>query len=139
MGKQKKRPFAGFSFDRKKFLIYLTAAVLVLAAGFICEYACNMKVLSLDRTQRGIIPVREENVTAEGFTKTDRGWELTEDKGILTVSLDGQYIEKIAYLYDYAHLLSARVYVCYYNEYGEADPEQDLILEDRNSSLLTAS
>ncbi len=139
MGKQKKRPFAGFSFDRKKFLIYLTAAVLVLAAGFICEYACNMKVLSLDRIQRGIIPVREEHVTAEGFTKTDRGWELTEDKGILTVSLDGQYIEKIAYLYDYAHLLNARAYVCYYNEYGEADPEQDLILEDRNSSLLTAS
>ena len=29
--------------------------------------------------------------------------------------------------------------MCYYNEYGEADPEQDLILEDRNSTLLDKS
>lgn len=139
MGKQKKRLSAEISINRKRLLTYLSAAVLVLAAGFICEYACNMKVLSLDRSQRGIIPVGEENVAAEGFTKTGRGWELTEDKGILTVSLDGRYIEKIVYFYEYTHLLNAKAYVCYYNEYGEADPEQDLILEDRNSSLLTAS
>lgn len=139
MGKQKKQLSVGFSFDRKKFFTFLAAAALVLAAGFICEYVCNMKILALNRNQRGIIPVGEENVAAEGFTKTDRGWELTEDKGALTVSLDGRYIEKIAYTYDYDHLLNAKVYVCYYNEYGEADPEQDLILEDRNSCLLDIS
>mgnify|MGYP002509479922 CR=1 FL=1 len=139
MGKRKKQLSAGFSFDRKQLLPYLAAIVLVLAAGVICEYLCNMKVLSLNRTERGIIPVGEENVAAEGFTKTAKGWELTEDKGILTVSLDGQYIHKIAYSYEYDHLLNARAYVCYYNEYGEADPEQDLILEDRNSYLLSTS
>ena len=139
MGKQKKRKQGSVSFDRKSILISLFSVILVLAAGLICEYACNMKVLSLPRAQRGIIPVAEGNVRAEGFVRTEKGWELSEDKGILTVELGGWYIDKLAYSYEYNHLLNAKAYVCYYNEYGEADPEQDLILEDRNSGLLAKS
>lgn len=139
MGRQKTKKSSQISIDKKSVWMFLLSAVLVLAAGFICEYACNMKVLSLPRAQRGIIPVAEGNVRAEGFVKTEKGWELADDKGILTVELGGWYIDKLAYSYEYNHLLNAKAYVCYYNEYGEADPEQDLILEDRNSTLLDKS
>ncbi len=125
--------------DRNFLLRCLAAVLLVLTAGIICEYACNMKVMSLPRQQRGVFPVAEGAVRAEGFTKTEDGWKLTEDKGILTVELGGWYIDKLAYSYDYHHLLNAKAYVCYYNEYGEADPEQDLIIEDRNSRLVQTS
>ena len=54
----------------------------------------------------------------------------------MTVELGGWYIDKLAYSYEYNHLLNAKAYLCYYNEYGEADSEQDLILEDRNSALI---
>ena len=139
MGKQKKKKVSRIFFDRKSVLTCLLSVILVLAAGFICEYACNMKVLSLPRYQRGVIPVAEGNVRAEGFVKTEKGWELTEEKGVLTVELGGWYIDKLAYSYEYNHLLNAKAYLCYYNEYGEADSEQDLILEDRNSALIDTS
>ena len=121
MGRQKTKKSSQISIDKKSVWMFLLSAVLVLAAGFICEYACNMKVLSLPRAQRGIIPVVEGNVRAEGFVKTEKGWELADDKGILTVELGGWYIDKLAYSYEYNHLLNAKAYVCYYNEYGEAE------------------
>ena len=137
-GGKKKRAFR-LTVDRRQILTCLAAVLLVLAAGVICEYACNMRILSLPRQQRGIFEVAEGNIRAEGFVKTDKGWELTEEKGTLTVELGGWYIDKLAYSYDYDHLLNATAYVCYYNGYGEADPEQDMVIEDRNSKLVKTS
>ena len=73
MGKQKKKKVSHIPFDRKSVLTCLLSVILVLAAGFIYEYACNMKVLSLPRAQRGVIPVAEGNVRAEGFVKNRKG------------------------------------------------------------------
>ena len=76
-GGKKKRAFR-LTVDRRQILTCLAAVLLVLAAGVICEYACNMRILSLPRQQRGIFEVAEGNIRAEGFVKTDKGWELTE-------------------------------------------------------------
>lgn len=135
----KKKQTIRFTVDRRQILSCLIAALLVLAIGVLCEYACNMRVLSLPREQRGVFAVADGNIRADGFVKTEKGWELTEEKGTLTVELGGWYIDKLSYSYDYSHLLNATAYVCYYNGYGEADPEQDLVIEDRNSKLVSTS
>lgn len=138
-GKQKQGKKFRFPFGRRQAFRALAAALLALALGVICEYACNMRILSLPREQRGTFPVASETVIANGFTWNGEGWLLTEEEGTLTVDLGGWYVDRLAYRYDYGHLLNARVYVCYYNEYGEADPDQDAIIEDRNSLLLDTS
>ena len=48
-------------------------------------------------------------------------------------------MDRFVYHFQYDHLLNAKIYVCYYNEYGEADPDQDLLIEDRNNKITQSS
>lgn len=122
---------------RTQWLQYSLAVLLVFFLGFILEYLCQMPVLQSGH--RGVLEVPMELVAAEGFERTEDGFLLTEDEGTLSIGLDGIYVDRFIYHFDYDHLLNAKVYVCYYNVYGEADPDQDLILEDRNARRLTMS
>lgn len=118
-------------------LKYGIAFLLVLVLGLGLEYFCNIPVLKKDN--RGIWEISPDTVVAEGFTRTEEGFLLTEDKGKLILSLNGRYVDRFVYTFDYDYLLNLSAYVCYYNEYGEADPNQDLLIEDRNPRNVNAS
>lgn len=111
-------------------LKYGIALLLVIVLGFGLEYFCNIAVLK--KENRGIREIPLERVIAEGFTRTEEGFLLTEDKGTLTIGLEGNYVDQFVYSYDYEYVLNLKAYICYYNVYGEADPNQDLLREDFN-------
>lgn len=111
-------------------LKYGIALLLVVIVGFGLEYFCNIAVLK--KENRGIREIPFERVIAEGFARTEEGFLLTEDKGTLTIGLEGIYVDQFVYSYDYEYVLNLKAYICYYNVYGEADPNQDLLREDFN-------
>lgn len=118
-------------------LKYGLAVLIVFFLGAAMEYFCHVPLLQ--SAKRGLTDIPMEQVSAEGFTWTNEGLLLAGEKGTLTIGLDGMYVEKFGYRFDYGHLLNAKAYVCYYNEYGEADPDQDLVLEDHNHKLADVS
>ncbi|MDO5415885.1 MAG: DUF2142 domain-containing protein [Lachnospiraceae bacterium] len=120
-----------------RILKYGIAVFLVLFLGIALEYFFNVPVLKSEF--RGVTQVDMDQVAAEGFERTEEGFLLTEDHGTLSIGFGGIYMDKFVYHFDYDHLLNAKAYVCYYNEYGEADSNQDLILEDHNHKLADFS
>lgn len=136
-GQEKTGSKRKLSVTRTQWLQYGLAVLLVFFLAFILEYLCQMPVLRSDN--RGVLKVPMEMVAADGFERTEEGFLLTEDRGTLSIGLDGIYVDRFIYHFDYDHLLNAKVYVCFYNAYGEADPDQDMILEDRNARRLETS
>lgn len=118
-------------------LKYGIAFLLVVVLGFGLEYFCNVPVLK--KENRGIREIPLESVIAEGFTRTEEGFLLTEDQGKLTIALEGRYVDRFVYSFTYDYLLNLKAYICYYNAYGEADPGQDILLEDLNPLHLGRS
>lgn len=113
-----------------RWLKYGIAFLLVIVLGFGLEYFCNLPVLK--KENRGIREIPLDTVIAEGFVRTEEGFTLAEDKGTLTIGLNGSYVDQFVYSFAYDYLLNLNAYICYYNVYGEADPGQDLLLEDFN-------
>lgn len=113
------------------------AVLMVIMLGLGLEYFCNLP--QLKQENRGIIELSLDQAAADGFERTESGFMLTGDKGSLSIGLNGRYVDQFVYFFDYDHLLNAKAYVCYYNVYGEADTDQDLLLEDRNNKLADAS
>lgn len=132
----KKRQLTGNS-SGTQLLKYGLAVLIVIFLGAAFEYFCHVPVLQQDSREE--VPISLDTAAAEGFAWTEEGFLLTEEKGTLSIPLNGAYVEQFAYYFNYDHLLNAKVYVCYYNEYGEADPDQDLLIEDRNNKLAEAS
>ena len=118
-------------------LKYGLAILIVFFLGAALEYFYHVPLLRQEN--RGVFEISLDQVSAKGFERRQEGFVLVEDEGTLTVPLGGQYVEQFAYFFDYDHLLNAKAYVCYYNEYGQADPNQDLLVEDRNNKLADAS
>lgn len=116
---------------------YGLAVLIVFFLGAAMEYFCHVPLLR--SRQRGVTEISLDQVSAEGFERTGQGLLLTRDKGSISFGLDGAYVDQLIYGFEYNHLLNAKLYVCYYNEYGEADPDQDLILSDRNHKLVPCS
>lgn len=120
-----------------QWLKYGLAVLLVFVVGFALEYFCQVAVLR--SPQRGVTELSLDGAAADGFERTDQGFLLTGDQGSLSIGLGGMYVDQFMYYFDYDHLLNAKAYVCYYNEYGEADPDQDLLIEDHNNKLAEVS
>ncbi|MDO5349004.1 MAG: DUF2142 domain-containing protein [Lachnospiraceae bacterium] len=120
-----------------QWLKYGLAVLLVFVVGFALEYFCQVAVLR--SPQRGVTELPLDGVSADGFERTDQGFLLTGDQGTLSIGLGGMYVDQFVYSFHYDHLLNAKAYVCYYNEYGEADPDQDLLIEDHNNKLAEVS
>ncbi len=116
---------------------YGLAILIVFFLGTAMEYFFHIPLLKSGR--RGVTEISLEQASAEGFERTQEGFLLTEDRGTITIGLEGVYVEQFRYRFQFEHLLNAKVYVCYYNEYGEADPDQDLILSDRNHKRVSFS
>lgn len=116
---------------------YGLAVLIVFFLGAAAEYFFHIPLLKSH--QRGRTEISLDQVSLQGFERTEEGLLLTGDQGRITVGLDGAYVEQFIYRFQYEHLLNAKLYVCYYNEYGEADPEQDRILLDRNHKLVPYS
>lgn len=120
-----------------QWLKYSLAVLLVVIVGIALEYFCQVSVLQSQ--YRGVTEVSPDAVVADGFERTDEGFLLTGDQGTLSIGFGGIYVDQFVYHFDYDHLLNAKAYVCYYNEYGEADSNQDLLIEDHNHKLADVS
>ncbi len=118
-------------------LKYVLAVVMVLVVGIGLEYFWNLPVLS--QKNRGVAEISLDHAAADGFERTEKGLLLTADQGTISIGLNGTYVDRFVYQFEYDHLLNSKIYVCYYNAYGEADPDQDLLIEDRNNKLTDRS
>ena len=146
-GRETSKPSASFSRQREKRpeppgaavrrLKYVLAILMIIVVGLGMEYFWNVPVLF--RENRGVAQISLDQAASEGFTRTDEGLLLTEDTGTISIGLGGAYVDRFVYHFQYDHLLNAKIYVCYYNEYGEADPDQDLLIEDRNNKITQSS
>ncbi len=116
---------------------YALAILMVAVLGIALEYFWNVPDLLWEN--RGVTEIDIDQASAEGFARTDEGVLLTEDQGTISIGLDGVYVDRFVYHFQYDHLLNATIYVCYYNEYGEADADQDLQIEDRNNKITQSS
>ena len=116
------------------------AAALILAAGLILELLCCIPALRAARAENGGVQhIALSDVAADGFELRDGKLVLTGESGYLHIPLDGSYVGKFAYSYEYDGLLNAQVSVGVQNAYGEVRERDAQNRTDRNSRLLDAS
>lgn len=113
-----------------KLLLFLLAVTL---ASLCLEYFFNFPVLY--RAQKGVMDIPLDQVITEGFEHSEQGLLLKDEQGRITIPVNGAFVGKFVYRYQYEHLLNAKIYVNYYNPYGIADENQNMILEDHNPKL----
>lgn len=112
---------------------YLILAACIVAAGLIAEVVCQWNTLFLPAAERGRFSLPEGRYMLEGFTETQDGWVLSGEEGALTVDLDGRFIGRFGFSYEYGERLHATWYV-----WGPGD-EAPEVIEDRNSALIQTS
>ncbi len=116
------------------------AAVFVILFGLILEFAFLFPAL---RAKGGENHGRQETelseISQEGFELTEDGLRLKGESGFLHIPLDGSYVGKFVYSYEYDGLLNVSVRIGVRNVYGELRERDAVTLEDRNSRVLDTS
>ena len=118
----------------------LPALLCVLFLGIVLELFCNYPAIR--ERQRGNSEVTEislQEISREGFEERDGKLFLAVDSGFLHIPLDGGYVGKFCYSYEYDGLLNATVRVGYRNIYGEVRERDARMTEDRNPKVLKTS
>lgn len=122
---------------KQRQIFYAAAMALVCLAGLVLELLCNMPaalVRAGDKTDGHAVPM--DQITYDGFHEEDGGLVFDGERGTIHIPLNGSYVDKFAYSYDYDGLLNLTARVGVYNEYGEARERDILTIEDRNSKVL---
>ena len=78
-------------------------------------------------------------VTYEGFHEEDGKLVFDGENGKIRVPLNGRFVGKFCYSYEYDGLLNATVKVGVYNDYGELRERDILTVTDRNSKNVKNS
>ncbi|MCI7262647.1 MAG: hypothetical protein MR562_05480, partial [Clostridiaceae bacterium] len=118
----------------------LPALLCVLFFGILLELFCNYPAIR--ERQRGGSEVTEislQEISREGFEERDGKLVLAADSGFLHIPLDGSYVGKFCYSYEYDGLLNATVRVGYRNIYGEVRERDARMTEDHNPKVLKTS
>lgn len=119
---------------------WIAAVVLALLTGLILEICLSLpsiRAASEGGASYHAIPL--DQVIAEGFEERDGTLILTGDSGYLHIPLDGAYVGKFVYSYEYEGLMNTLVKIGVYNEYGELRDRDAVLKEDRNSRVIGAS
>lgn len=126
--------------DKKKLLAYLLAAMLVLAAGLAAELLCNLPAIRANAGKSySSYGISFDQITYEGFYEDNGRLVFEGEEGRIHIPLEGRYVDKFRYSYDYGGLLNLTAYAGIYNEYGEAGENDILTIEDRNSRIIQSS
>lgn len=109
-------------------------ALVVFAAGILLEIFCNLPLIRANSGKsHGGYVIDMSRVDYEGFHEDQGKLVFDGEDGIITVPLDGRYVDKFSYSFEYDGLLNATVELGVYNEYGELRERDILTVEDRNS------
>lgn len=114
----------------------LTGLVLVIILTMSAEIFCNRSVLGLSADERGIQTVSAEKIEATGYDRSEDGYYLAEDAGKIHIDLEGRYVDKFLYDYDYEGLLDMKVTVQYHNAFGQTEVKSFI---DKNSAVIRQS
>lgn len=118
----------------------LFTALFVLIVGIILEFFCNlMPIRANSGKNHGSFVIDMSRVSAEGFHEERGKLVFDGEEGTIHVPLDGRYVGKFRYSYEYDGLLNATVKIGVYNEYGELRERDILTVEDRNSKNIKNS
>lgn len=115
-------------------------ALAVLVMGIFLEVLCNLPLLRANSGKsQGSFIVDMNRVTYEGFHEENGKLIFDGENGKIRVPLDGQFVGKFCYSYEYDGLLNTTVKVGVYNDYGELRERDILTVEDRNSKNVKNS
>lgn len=119
---------------------WIAAVVLALFAGLALEICLSLPAIrAAGGGGASFRAIPFDQVIAEGFEERDGTLTLTGDSGYLHIPLDGEYVGKFVYSYQYGGLMNTLVKIGVYNEYGELRERDAVLTEDRNSRVIGAS
>lgn len=124
---------------KQRVIFYGAVIALVCFAGLLLELLFNLPVmragsLSNSGGQTGVI--EGDRITYDGFHEEEGGLVFDGESGTIRILLDGKYVDKLRYSYDYDGLLNLTAHVGMYNEYGEVRERDIKTIVDRNSKVL---
>lgn len=108
--------------------------IVLLTAGI--EIGYNYKVLRLPAEERGIKEITEDRVEFSGYDKNGEQYCFTGGDSYIKINVDGKYVDKFVYSYDFRGLLDMQVTIQYQNGFGQ--PETKCIA-DNNSAVISKS
>lgn len=115
-------------------------ALVVFVMGIFLEVLCNLPLIRANAGKsQGSFAVDMSRVTYEGFHEEDGKLIFDGENGKIRIPLDGRFVEKFCYSYEYDGLLNTTVKVGVYNDYGELRERDILTVEDRNSKNVKNS
>lgn len=116
------------------------ALIVVFAACFLLELLLQLPSVYAVRTGQTAaaqIPITE--ISSEGFAEEDGRLILTGEQGMVRIPLNGGYVGKFYYSYEYEGLLNLSAKMGIYNVYGELRERDVQLVKDRNSRLIKTS
>lgn len=126
--------------NRKNIKKLALTALVVFAIGIFVEVLCNLPLLRANSGKsHGSFTVDMSRVTYEGFHEEDGKLVFDGENGKIRVPLNGRFVGKFCYSYEYDGLLNATVKVGVYNDYGELRERDILTVTDRNSKNVKNS
>lgn len=126
--------------NRKNIKKLALIALVVFAIGIFVEVLCNLSLLRANSGKsHGSFTVDMSRVTYEGFHEEDGKLVFDGENGKIRVPLNGRFVGKFCYSYEYDGLLNATVKVGVYNDYGELRERDILTVTDRNSKNVKNS
>lgn len=126
--------------NRKNIKKLALTALVVFAIGIFLEVLCNLPLLRANSGKsHGSFTVDMSRVTYEGFHEEDGKLVFDGENGKIRVPLNGRFVGKFCYSYEYDGLLNATVKVGVYNDYGELRERDILTVTDRNSKNVKNS
>ncbi len=110
--------------------------VLLIIAVAAVEFASNLKCIMLPENEKGILQIDERSIVPTGFVKTEGGYEYNGESGTIRLELNGVYVDKLKYSYDYDGLLDMQVTIGYRNRLGR---EEVRVIQDKNNAFIRES
>lgn len=136
--------------EKKDVIRLLIALMAVFAIGLLGELFCNIPALRANGFAGQVTRIIDfSDIQTSGFeivkeddssgTDEKEILKLTDDTGYIRIPLDGTYVSRFIYSYDYDGLLNATVRLGYRNVYGEQGEQDARMITDRNCRVLKLS
>ena len=116
---------------RKKLSYKMLLLVLaIVLAGFAVDLFCQRQVVFLPEEEKGTFAIDVGLLNGLGIEKSEEGIRFTGEEGVMTLNLDGNYVDRFAIRYDCSQRLDLMWTVWMVGE------EVPLIIEDSNSVFI---
>ncbi len=117
-----------------RYVILIVVSVLLASAG---EALFQSKLLNLPEEEQGVIPIRIESAVYNGVYDDNGVMNFKENpNGLITLELNGMYVNKFVYKFDFRDNIDAVVYIDAENVYGVVER---YAVEDHCNMMLDES